>query len=183
MWNTVFPLNLWQTQVPGKYYVVMEYFLTLRLDEAHPRVHLLASSVQAFAVTHFLRAGTLCFMWSPSHFRTQHKTIHQSDWFKEFSTCQLPGAVRSLLATGGRFQPFYWPTSVTSGVRVCAPSCPNWRTSRKSTDLSAGTKPRPRWDVIVLCLCVSSWEANTVLNCDFFLFRCHPHTSFCLFSL
>lgn len=69
--------------------------------------------------------------------------------------------VRSPLATGGRFQPFCWPTSATSGVTVCAPSCPNWKTSPESTDLSVGSKPQPRWDL--------AFFLNLVLTCDLFV--------------
>ena len=47
---------------------------------------------------------------------------------------------RSLWATGGRFQPFYWPTRVTSVVKASAPNCPNWRTSPESTGSWAGLK-------------------------------------------
>lgn len=99
------------------------------------------------------------------------KNRSPSDWFKN---CLLPVSVRSPLAMGGQFQPFYWPTSVISGVMVCAPSCPNWRTSPESTDSSAGTKPLPRQDVIAFCLCVFFMGHK-------YCFSSHPHSS--VFSL
>ena len=81
------------------------------------------------------------------------------------NTLLLPGPVRSPLATGGRFQLCCWPTSVTSGVTVCAPSCPNWRTSPESTASSAGTKPPPRYEVTVLFF-LCQQQTHNIYRCS-----------------
>lgn len=68
-----------------------------------------------------------------------------SDWnWTDFRLCPLPVSVSWLSVTGGRFQLYFWQTSVISGIMACALSCPNWRTSPESTGSSAGTKPLQR---------------------------------------
>lgn len=73
--------------------------------------------------------------------------VNLCKWLKN---CYFPGSFRLPLATGGPFQLFCWPTSVTSGATVCALSCPSWRTSPGSTASWAGTKPLPRWELAVV---------------------------------
>lgn len=92
----------------------------------------------------------------------------------DFKNCLPPVSLRLPWATGDQFRLFYWPTSVISSVMVCAPSCPNWRTSPESTDSSAGTRPLPRQDVIAFCFCIFFMGHK-------YCFTSRPHSS--IFSL
>lgn len=111
--------------------------------DAAVSLHKLQITVKHFKLRLIYWKGLCCFIMNCFRKFSLHFFFH------------LPlGFIRLPSAMGGQFQLFCWPTNVTSGVMVCAPSCPNWRTSPKSTDLSTGMKPLPRQDEIIFCFCL-----------------------------